>query len=71
MEYEELEEKVCDFEKYAKQSMDLLKDAYRWKMMAKYCDNNEMKSKYMQISNTLFELFMQQHAEIGSLFKEE
>ena len=71
MEYEEIEEELCNFERYLRQTMDLLKDAYRWRTMAKYCDDSNMKEKYMMVSNTLFELFMNEHNAIGSMFKEE
>ena len=72
MEYEEnYEDIVCDFKRYAKQTLDLLVDAYKWKTMAKYCDDAEMRNKYMTVSNTLFELFMVEHQNIGSMFKEE
>lgn len=70
MEYE-YEDKVCDFKKYAKQTLDLMIDAYRWKCMAKECDDEEMAQKYMVVSNTLFDLFMKEHANIGAMFKEE
>jgi len=65
------EEEVCNFKKYAKQTLDLMVDAYKWKTMAKHCDNEEMKQKYMEVSNTLFELFMKEHNNIGSMFKEQ
>ena len=65
------EEKVCDFKKYAKQTLDLLVDAYKWKAMAHECDENDMKAKYMQVSDTLYQLFMTEHANIGNMFKEE
>ena len=71
MNYEEIEEKTCQFKMYLKQTMDLLNDAYRWKMMAQDCDDEEMKQKYMQVSNTLFELFMVEHEAIGNTFKNE
>ena len=67
----EYEEKVCNFKKYAMQSLDLMIDAYKWKAMAKACDNEETKQKYMTISDTLFELFMEEHTSIGNMFKEE
>lgn len=67
-EYEEI---VCDFKKYAKQTLDLMVDAYKWKTMAKYCDNQEMKDKYMNVSNILFDLFMKEHNAIGEMFKAE
>ena len=65
------EEKVCEFEKYLKQTMDLLKDAYRWKIMVQECDSEDMKQKYMTVSNTLFDLFMVEHNAIGKIFKGE
>lgn len=70
MEYE-YEEEICNFKKYAKQTLDLMVDAYKWKIMAKHCDNEEMKAKYMQVSDTLFNLFMVEHNNIGSMFKDE
>lgn len=67
----EYEEKVCEFKKYAKQTLDLMVDAYKWKMMAMECDSEEMKQKYMTVSNTLFDLFMTEHNNIGKMFKGE
>lgn len=67
----EYEEKVCNFKRYAKQTLDLMVDAYKWKAMVKDCDNAEMKAKYMQVSDTLFQMFMVEHNNIGSMFKEE
>lgn len=69
MEYEKIQDKICQFEMYVKQSMDLLKDSYRWRVMAEECDDEEMKTKYMNVSNTLFELFMVEHNNIGDMFK--
>ena len=70
MNYEEIEEKICNFKIYLKQTMDLLNDAYRWKTMAMNCDDDAMKEKYMNVSNTLFDLFMVEHNNIGAMFKE-
>ena len=67
----EYEEKVCDFKRYAKQTLDLMVDAYKWKMMAHECEDEEMKTKYMQVSDTLFQMFMVEHNNIGAMFKEE
>ena len=67
----EYEEKVCEFKRYAKQTLDLLVDAYKWKAMAHECDDEMMKSKYMDVSTTLFNLFMEEHNHIGMMFKEE
>ena len=39
----EYEERVCEFRKYAKQTLDLMVDAYKWKAMAMDCDSEEMK----------------------------
>ena len=71
MNYEELEHKICDFDMYLKQTMDLLKDAYRWKTMAEECEKETMSIKYKQVSDTLFELFMEEHNALGAMFKEE
>lgn len=65
------EEKVCEFKRYAKQTLDLLVDSYKWKMMAEECDSENMQEKYMSVSHTLFEMFMTEHNAIGQLFKEE
>ena len=67
----EYEDKICDFKKYAKQTLDLMIDAYKWKVMANECDDEEMKQKYMQVSDTLFSLFMTEHNAIGEMFKSE
>lgn len=66
----EYEDKICDFKKYAKQTLDLMVDAYKWKVMAEDCDDEEMRQKYMNVSNTLYELFMVEHNNIGAKFKE-
>lgn len=67
----EYEDKVCEFKKYAKQTLDLLVDSYKWKVMAEECDNEVMQNKYMTVSNTLYELFMTEHNNIGAMFKGE
>lgn len=72
MDYkEEYEEKVCNFKKYVKQTLDLMVDAYKWKMMAQSCDNEDVKQKYMEVSDNLFNLFMTEHNNIGAMFREE
>ena len=71
MEKEEYEDKICDFKRYVKQTMDLMVDAFKWKMMAQYADTEEMKQKYMNVSNTLFDMFMVEHNNIGNMFKSE
>jgi len=63
-------EEVCEFKKYATQTLDLMIDAYKWKVMAEHCDNPEMRNKYKQISNTLMELFMEEHNHMHAMFKE-
>jgi hypothetical protein len=68
---EDYEEKVSCFKKYVKQSMDLMIDAYKWKVMAENCDDENTKMKYMQVSDTLFNMFMIEHNNIGNMFKNE
>ena len=65
----EYEEKVCAFKRYAKQTLDLMVDAYKWKVMAENCEDVNMKQKYMSVSNTLFDMFMKEHNSIGEMFK--
>lgn len=67
----EYEEKVCEFKRYAKQTLDLMVDAYRWKAMAKECENQETKQKYMSVSDTLFSLFLEEHKNIQNIFSNE
>ena len=71
MEHEYDHEEVCEFKKYVKQTLDLMVDAYKWKVMAKHCDNHDMKNKYMQISNTLMELFNEEHDHMREMFREK
>ena len=67
----EYEDKICAFKRYMKQTLDLMVDAYKWKVMAEECEDIEMKAKYMSVSNTLFEMFMVEHNNIGKMFKGE
>ena len=67
----EYEEKVCEFKKYAKQTLDLMIDAFRWKEMAKECENENVKNKYQSVSDTLFSLFMEEHKNMQELFSKE
>jgi hypothetical protein len=68
---EEYEEKICWFKKYMKQSMDLMVDAFKWKMMAEYSEDEEMKMKYMQVSDTLYNMYMVEYDNIGKIFRGE
>lgn len=68
---EEYEEKVCDFKRYAKQTLDLMVDAYRWKEMAKECEKIETKEKYQNVSNILLNLFMEEHENMKKIFNSE
>ena len=68
---EEYEDKICWFKKYMKQSMDLMVDAFKWKMMAEYSDDEEMKMKYMQVSDTLYNMYMIEYNNIGKVFRGE
>ena len=67
----EYEEKVCEFKRYVKQSLDLMIDAFKWRCMAHECEDEITKQKYMSVSNTLFEMFMKEHQNIGEMFKAE
>ena len=55
--YEKLEEELKETKAYAKRVIDLWADAKKWKMLAKMTNNDEDYNKYMNISNTLMEMF--------------
>lgn len=65
------EEKICNFKDYVKQALDLMVDSYKWKVMAEHCNNETIKTKYLSISDTLYELFMNEHAEMIRMFKQD
>lgn len=67
----EYEDKVCEFKRYAKQTLDLMVDAYRWKEMSKECGNENMKMKYKNISDTLMNMFMEEHENMRKIFQED
>ena len=69
--YEEMEEELCEFKKYLKMTMDLLVDSYKWLKLSEYADGEMDKAKYKQVSNTLFDMFMVEHNNIGKIFKEQ
>ena len=69
--YEEMEEELCEFEKYLKMTMDLLKDSFKWLKLSEYAEGEESKTKYKQVSDTLFNMFMVEHNRIGQMFKGE
>lgn len=64
-----MEDKICEFKMYVKQTLDLLVDAYKWQLMAEECENEEMAAKYMSVRNTLYDLFMTEHNAIGEKFR--
>lgn len=66
-----MEDKLCEFKKYVYQTLDLMIDAYKWKLMAEECDNEEMKAKYMNVSTMLYDMFMVEHNNIGAEFKKD
>ena len=67
-QYEKMEEELCEFKKYIKMTMDLMVDAYKWLKLSEYADGED-KAKYKQVSDTLFDMFMVEHNNIGQMFK--
>lgn len=67
--YEEMENELCEFKKYLKMTMDLLVDSFKWLKLSEYADGDNDRMKYKQVSDTLFDMFMQEHNAIGQLFK--
>lgn len=55
--YEKLEEELKETKAYAKRVIDLWADAKKWKMLAKMTDSDEDYNKYINVSNTLMEMF--------------
>lgn len=68
--YEEMEEELCEFKKYLKMTMDLLVDSYKWLKLSEYAEGED-KTKYKSVSDTLYEMFMTEHNNIGKKFKGE
>ena len=48
---------------------DLLVDSYKWLRLSEYADDETSRSKYKQISDTLYDMFMEEHQHIGEMFK--
>ena len=67
--YERMEQDMCEFKKYIKMTNDLLVDSYKWKRLSEYADDEASRSKYKQISDTLYDMFMEEHQHIGEMFK--
>ena len=68
--YEEMEEELCEFKKYLKMTMDLLVDSYKWLKLSQYAEDEASKMKYRQVSDSLYQMFMVEHNNIGAKFKE-
>lgn len=67
--YEKMEQDMCEFKKYIKMTNDLLVDSYKWKRLSEYADDETSRGKYKQISDTLYDIFMEEHQHIGEMFK--
>ena len=67
--YEKMEQDMCEFKKYIKMTNDLLVDSYKWLRLSQYADDEASRSKYKQISDTLYDMFMKEHQHIGEMFK--
>ena len=67
--YEKMEQDMCEFKKYIKMANDLLVDSYKWLRLSQYADDEASRSKYKQISDTLYDMFMEEHQHIGEMFK--
>ena len=69
--YDRIEQDVHEFKKYIKMVMDLLADSYKWLKLSEYAEMEEDKNKYKQVSDTLFNMFMVEHGNIGAKFKKD
>ena len=43
--------------------------AFYWLRLSQYADDQVSRSKYKQISDTLYDMFMEEHQHIGEMFK--
>ena len=64
-------DKVCEFKKYTKQTLDLMTDAFKWKMMGEYSEDDEMKNKYMMVANSLFDMYVKENNNIMNKYREQ
>lgn len=55
--YEKLEEELKETKAYARRVIDLWVDSRKWAALAKMANTDEEYSKYMNIANTLKEMF--------------
>lgn len=69
--YEKMEEEMHEFKKYLKMTMDLLCDSKKWDILSKYTKSIEDKENYKKLSETLYDMFMEQYQKIGEMFKNE
>ena len=69
--YERMEQDMCEFKKYIKMTNDLLCDSKKWDILSKYSENIEDKENYKKLSETLYNMFMEQHQKIMKMFKNE
>ena len=53
-----MEQDMYEFKKYIKMTNDLLADSYKWLRLSQYADDESSRSKYKQISDTLYDMFM-------------
>ena len=60
---------MCEFKKYIKMTNDLLVDSYKWLRLSQYADDETSRNKYKQISDTLYDMFMEEYQHIGEMFK--
>ena len=67
--YEHMEQDMCEFKKYIKMTNDLLVDSKKWDILSKYSENIEDKENYKKLSETLYNMFMEQHQKIMQMFK--
>ena len=67
--YERMEQDMCEFKKYIKMTNDLLCDSKKWDILSKYSENIEDKENYKKLSETLYNMFMEQHQKIMQMFK--
>ena len=69
--YERMEQDMFESKKNIKMNNDIMYDSKKWDILSKYSENIEDKENYKKLSETLYNMFMEQHQKIMQMFKNE
>lgn len=69
--YEKVENEKHCFKKRVDRTADLLKDSYYYKKLSHYCDTETERTRFKNISDILYNIFLDEHAQIDLMLKEQ